>query len=191
MQIEFLPGLTNVIRFPVEERVRPSIMLLHEIEPDVREVMNVAESFQFAGPDLGLTDATDRETAVYIAEQILPAEPHELTVRLDALLQPVVERAVAACRAAHAASTRAVEAQQTLYRAKVEGGYLLPPLEARATALTEHAAKLLIEAYDHCQEARGVSRAVWYARRGETWRPYDVTEETERFLLGIEPAAVA
>jgi len=32
---------------------------------------------------------------------------------------------------------------------------------------------------------------VWYARRGETWRPYDVTEETERFLLGIEPAAVA
>ena len=46
MQIELLPGLTNVIRFPLEERVRPSIMLLHEIEPDVREVLNLAEAFQ-------------------------------------------------------------------------------------------------------------------------------------------------
>jgi hypothetical protein len=121
---------------------------------------------------------------VYIAEQILPAEPHELTVRLDALLQPVVERAVMACRVAHAAATRSVEAQQKLYRAKLEGGYWLAAVEERATSLTEHAAKLLIEAHDRCQEARGVSRAVWYARRGETWRPYDVTEETERFLLG-------
>ena len=183
MQIELLPGLTNVIRFPLEERVRPSIMLLHEIEPDVREVMNLAEAFQFAGPDLDLERATDRETAVYIAEQILPAEPHELKVKLDALL-PVVEQAVAACRAAHTASKSAVQAHQKLHEATVGSGFCLGPLEDRATSLTEHAVRLLIAAYDCCQQAHGVSRAVWYARRGETWRPYDATEEAERFLLG-------
>jgi hypothetical protein len=184
VQIELLPGLTNVIRFPLEERVRPSIMLLHEIEPDVREVLNLAEAFQFAGPDLDLEHATDRETAAYIAEQILPAEPHELKVKLDALLQPVVEQAVEACRAAHAASKSAVQAQQKRHEATVGSGFWLGPLEARATSLTEHAVRLLIAAYDACQQAHGVSRAVWYARRGEPWRPFDATEEAERFLLG-------
>jgi hypothetical protein len=184
VQIELLPGLTNVIRFPLEERVRPSIMLLHEIEPDVREVMNLAEAFQFTGPNLGLERAVDEETAAYIAEQILPAEPHELKVKLDALLQPVVDQAVEACRAAHAASKRAVAAHQTLHEATVGTGYSLGPLEARASSLTRQAVRLLIAAYDCCQQAHGVSRAVWYARRGEAWRPFDATEEAERFLLG-------
>ena len=72
MNIELLPNLTNVIRFPVEEVAEPSYELLTEIEPDVREVMLVAEAFQLEGDDPGRQDATDRETATYIAEQIVP-----------------------------------------------------------------------------------------------------------------------
>ena len=49
MNIELLPGLTNVIRFPLEERARPSCELLREIEPDIREVMSVAEAFGLDG----------------------------------------------------------------------------------------------------------------------------------------------
>ena len=184
MQIELLPGPTNVIRFPLEERVRPSIMLLHEIEPDVRELMNLAAAFQFTEPNLGVERAADQEAAAYIAEQILPAEPHELKLQLDALLQPVVDEAVEACRTAHAASKSAAAAHEKLYGATVGTGYCLGPLEARAASLTQHAVRLLIEAYNCCQRAHGVSRAVWYARRGEAWRPFDATEEAERFLLG-------
>ena len=39
----------NVIRFPVELRAKPSIEVLMEIQPDVREVMLVAEAFGLDG----------------------------------------------------------------------------------------------------------------------------------------------
>jgi hypothetical protein len=50
MRIELLPGLTNVIRFPVERRARPTLDLLREIAPDPREVGNVAEAFGLDNP---------------------------------------------------------------------------------------------------------------------------------------------
>ena len=190
MQIELTPGLTNVIRFPVEERVDPSIPLLFEIEPDVREVLAIEESFQLEGIDEGLFEASDRETATYIAEQILPtAGGARLRSLLDELLSPIVADAVTACRQAHAASTRAVEAEQKALTAKVAGSRWVALLEAEATSRTEQAARLLIAAHNACRRAHGVNRAVWFAREGEKWRPYDIGEETERVLLGIRPAA--
>ena len=188
MNIEMLPGLGNVIRFPLEQRVSPSISLLNEIQPDVREVLLIEEAFQLDGMDDGLFVATDRETARYIAEQVLPAPPSELRRLLDGLLEPVVRRAVEACRSAHDATTRAVEAQKLAHAAALQGGHWMAPLEGRAMSLTEHAAVLLIEAHNRCQEAHGVDRAVSFARQGDSWRPYDHTEETEMLLLGIKPA---
>ncbi len=38
MRIEFMPGMTNVVRFPLEVRVEPSLELLLDIAPDCREV---------------------------------------------------------------------------------------------------------------------------------------------------------
>ena len=63
MRIEMLPGLTNVIRFPVERRARPTLELLREIAPDPREVGNVAEAFGLDYPVSGLRDAADASTA--------------------------------------------------------------------------------------------------------------------------------
>jgi hypothetical protein len=184
VQIELLPGLTNVVRFPLEERVRPSLDLLLEIEPDVNEVSLVAEGFQLDGPDYGLMDAADEATAEYIAEHILPLPQPEQRAQLDAVLEHALKRAVAACRAAHGAATRAVSAEKALHAATVEGGYWLAPLQERASLLTQRNAELLIAAYDACQEAYGVSRAVWCARRGETWEPRNMEADVERFLLG-------
>ena len=70
MRIELLTGTTNVMRFPVERRARPTLDLLREIEPDVREVLQVAESFQLPLPGAELRDAVDEE----VAEHILPSE---------------------------------------------------------------------------------------------------------------------
>ena len=44
MRIELMPGMTNVVRFPLENRVQPSIALLRAIAPDCREVELVAEA---------------------------------------------------------------------------------------------------------------------------------------------------
>ncbi len=88
VNIEMLPGLTNVIRFPVEQRARPSYGLLVEIEPDIREVLNVAEAFGLEGADPNLKDATDQETARYLAEQVLPVAGPDLNKVLDELLAP-------------------------------------------------------------------------------------------------------
>ncbi len=70
----------NVIRFPVELRAKPSIEVLMEIQPDVREVMLVAEAFGLDGPDLEGREKADRAMAATIAEADLPADPEELRV---------------------------------------------------------------------------------------------------------------
>jgi len=173
MNIEMLPGLTNVIRFPLEERARPSYELLGEIEPDIREVMNVAEAFGLDGYDPNLKDATDRETARYLAEHVLPVAGPGLNRLLDEMMSPAVERAVAACRVAHASSLRTVEAQQRLHAATVGGSSWLEPLEERAEATTKETAELLLAASARCQEVRGMKRAIGFARKGESWVAYD------------------
>ena len=45
MRVELLPGMTNVVRFPLEHRARRTLELLRGVAPDVREVLNVAEAF--------------------------------------------------------------------------------------------------------------------------------------------------
>jgi len=182
LNIEMLPGLTNVIRFPVEQRARPSYQLLVEIEPDIREVMNVAEAFGLEGVDPTLKDATDQETARYLAEQVLPIAGSDLNATLDGLLAPAVDRAVEACRSAHASSVRTVAAHQKLHGAKLGGSSWLEPLEERADTSTRETAELLVAASARCQEVRGMKRAIDLARKGEAWTPYDTRTDALDWL---------
>ena len=177
-----LPGLTNVVRFPVEQRARPSYALLLEIEPDIREVMNVTEAFGLDGYDPDLKDATDRETARFLAEQVLPVGHPDLAGVLDEMLAPAVEEAVSACRAAHVSSMRTTEAQQRLHAAKVGGNSWLEGLEDRAAQSTQETAELLVAASARCQEVRGMNRAIGFARRGQAWTPYDPQAESMAWL---------
>jgi hypothetical protein len=57
MRIELLSGETNVLRFPVEQRARPTLELLRDLAPDVREVLAVAEAY---GLDMPVNDLQDR-----------------------------------------------------------------------------------------------------------------------------------
>jgi hypothetical protein len=188
VQIELIPGLSNVVRFPVEDRVAPSMDLLNQIGPDADEVAAVAESFQLDEDDPGLQDATDRETARYIAEHILPLglDADALKLRLAELLDPVVGRAVLACREHRKVATAAYAAHEVALKAKTEGGYWLEPLEEKADALTTQAAHLFLEAAARLRVARGVSRAVGFARRGEKWVPYDPVQDTREWLAQLD-----
>ena len=173
MNIELLPNLTNVVRFPLEERARPSYEVMTEIAPDIREVAYVAESFGLDGDDIGLKDATDWETAVYIADHITPIAGTRLNELLDELMKPALERAVLACHLAHRSSVKSAEAHHKLNRAQVNGGYWTEAMEEKVTELTTETARLLIQASARCEEVRGMRRAVEFARKGEPWVAYD------------------
>ncbi len=180
MNVEMLPGLDNVVRFPIELRVAPSMEVIYEIEPDCREVFQVAESFKLELPDPDLANQVDAETAIYIAEQILPLTHAEQKTALGEMLDPVVKRAVHACRFMDRVSKQSVQAELALLQAQTDGGcYHLPLLEEKANALSNQAAELLILAYVRCREAHGAYRAISMAQRGETWTPYRVADTTE------------
>ena len=75
MRIELLPGETNVLRFPVEQRARPTLELLRDLAPDVREVLAVAEAYGLDMPVNDLRDRVDLSTAEHIANQVPAARP--------------------------------------------------------------------------------------------------------------------
>jgi hypothetical protein len=179
MRIELVVGTTNVVRFPVERRARPTMDLLRVIAPDVREVLLLVESFGLALPEGDPRQAADAEMADQVANHVRP-EPGALRqAELDALLAPIVARAVAACRAAHDAALAATKAQQRVIDAQSQGGYWLQPMEERAESLTGIAAQRLVEAHLQSEEAEGASRAVSLAKRGQAWVPFDLQAEAE------------
>jgi len=187
MRIELLPGMTNVVRFPVERRARPTLDLLREIAPDVREVLNLAEAFGMEAPVRDLRGRADAATAEHIANQV-PAGGPERSVMLAELLDPVVAAAVDACRAAHDASLEAAAARETLRRAHTAWhGWIEPLLRERAEALTARATCLLLAAHGAAEQAEGVARAVGLARRGEVWAPRDGRAEADA-LFGFAAA---
>lgn len=178
MNIEMLPGLDNVVRFPIEQRLAPSMDIIGEIAPDCREVARVGESFMLEAPDPDLFDQVDLETALYIAEHIRPLSPAERKVALKELLDPVVKRAVDACRDMDRVSRQSVQAEQRLNRAEVAGSSTLWPLVEAADALANRAAELLLLAHARCQEAHGAHRAIGLALRDDPWVPHSMAETT-------------
>lgn len=181
---------TNVVQFPVELRVAPSMALIREMEPDLRDVAFAGESLGLGVPAPDLQERVAAETAQQIVGQVLPLAPAARRRALDDLLRPVVARAVEACREAERATTMSAKAARDVLIALAEGGHWMEPLEKRADALLHEAAALLIVAHGRCQEAHGVSHAVDLARWGQAWTPSRSAElaewlsETRRVLGG-------
>src|SRR5271165_4442469 len=148
MRYETMTLGSNVIRFPVELRAKPSIDLLIEIAPDSREVELIAEAFGFDAPDPDGRSKADRAMAEMIAKTDLPADPKERRAALNAMLTPLVERAVAACGKARQAALRSDVAEMI---AKTD----LPadPKERRA-ALNAMLTPLVERAVAACGKAR-------------------------------------
>lgn len=179
MNVDLLPGQDNVVRFPVERRARPTLDLMREIAPDSREVSLWAEGFGLEEPPHDLRRRVDARTAKYIADQVPPEPGEARRAALEALLAPLVEEAVRACRDAHDAALANAEAQRRRLEAATAGRPWAEHLRGRADEAARRAAELLIEAHARCEEAEGAARAVDFARRGEPWRPHDPREVGE------------
>lgn len=166
--------LSNVVRFPSELRVLPSIAPIGALEPDLLDVMLLADSLGLDVPAPDLCDRVDEETARYVAEQVLPLTASERRRALDGLLRPVLLAAVDTCRSAALAVRRWAGAAADVRQARAEGGQWMAPLEGIAAALLHDAGCAVVEAHCRCCEARGVGRAVRLAHRGEAWVPRDL-----------------
>src|ERR1700757_3674768 len=104
MRWELLPGTGNVYRFPVELAAKPTADLLRSVAPDVREVSLVAESFGLDEPTIGIRDGADRAMTERIAATTCwPEDARARRAALEAMLKPLVERALRMCREARKA----------------------------------------------------------------------------------------
>ena len=186
MQTALLPGTSNVLRFPVERRALPTLALLREIAPDMREVWAVAEAFSLTPPPHNLRDTADADAAEHIANHA-PAGGPAREAMLAGMLNAVVLPAVTAVRSAHDAWAEAHEARQALLRAQASGGFWIEPLRDRSAKLGLRLAELLVTAHAQAEAALGVARAVDLARRGETWVPHS-TRALEAEVFGLQRA---
>jgi hypothetical protein len=182
MRYETMTLGSNVIRFPVELRAKPSIDLLIEVAPDSREVELIAEAFGFDAPGPDGRSKADRTMAETIAKTDLPADPKERRAALNAMLKPLVDRAVAACGEARQTALRSDEAGAKLANAQIEGGYWLAPLEDAANHWALESARLQLNAYEAAEAAHGAGRAIEFAKRGEPWRPSNVEEDVDALI---------
>jgi hypothetical protein len=188
MRIELVAGTTNVVRFPIERRARPTLALLREIAPDSRAVDQLVEAFGIDCCQYEVRPAADRAMAEHILNHVPPELGSARRAVLQSLLAPLVKQAVDACRKAYDAAATAAAARDFLARAQTEGGYWLAPLEARARLRTREAARLLVEAHLAAEEAEGAARAIRMALCGEEWRPFDVHAEAAA-LFGFDRLA--
>jgi len=184
MASDRLAGTYNVIRFPIEERARPTLGLMRELAPDVRGIELTAEAFGLPLPPVDFRHRVDGEAAEYVMNHIDAGPGAARDAALRALLDPLVVGAVAASRAWRRAATAAADARRRVAQARTEGSYWMEALEQRLNELEREAADLLVDAYVRNEEAEGVARAVRLARSGQAWAPYDVQQEAEALFFG-------
>lgn len=182
--------MSNVIRFPVEERMRPTLDVMREHAPDVRMVEMAAEAFELTLPPLDFRHRVDAEAAEFILNNVQQEPGRARTEGLDGLLDPLVREAVQAGHAARRAAEDAGTAREQLDAARQEGGYWIAALEGRCETLDRRAAELLVEAHLRYEEAEGVARAVRLARSRQDWVPFNLSAEAEA-LFGFPVARQA
>lgn len=182
MAPELLPGTTNVVRFPIDERGRPTLELMRMLSPDVRTLDLLAEGYGLELPPLDFRDRVDAEAAEHILNHLDPEAGPRRGEQLQALLDPLVVTAVEKARAARAAWALVGEGRRQLGQARREGGYWLQALEDRLNVQERRAAEATIEAHLRAEEAEGVARAVSLARQGAVWTPRSVTADMDALL---------
>ena len=182
MADNLLPGTTNVVRFPVEERGRPTLDLMRLLAPDVRTLDMLASAYDLDLPMMDFRDRVDAEAAEHILNHLDSEPGARRRVQLRAMLEPLVATAVEAARSARRAWSAVGEGRRQLMQAKSDGGFWLQALGERLNEQERRAAEATIEAHLRAEEAEGVARAVHLAQEGEMWLPRDVAADMDALL---------
>ena len=162
-------SITNVVRFPVEKRVQPTLNSLRELVPEREIISKILQKYGLALPTVCFRQYADVETAEYIQRNI---EVRQGTIRdqmLSGLLDPTVFEAVAAIHEWQHLVRSAEASQRHLSELKADEGRGFGALAQQHEVLERQAANLLLKAYVLCEKAEGVARAVNLAREGQIW----------------------
>ena len=171
MEIDHLPGTSGVVRFPVERRAKPTLLLAEELAP--RSDLAAAMSDERAG-DEGRPDTL---AAVVDAFTTL-AETLEFSMGVEAALAHLramnavqVERACTLGWAYQDAEAAAEQAQLKLRNAKAAGfDGLLDGLDEQVRRTRSEWTFRALAARAAADAARGAREALDCFERGEPWR---------------------
>ena len=177
------PG--NVVRFPTDRQITPSMDFLREIAPDHWKVARVAGHFGLPLPDTDVRSDADRQVADYIVNHVRPEPGAARRNALHALMAPLMRQAVDACRLACDAEQRIAEARDKLNARRMSRCTGLAALMEEIHQISERSAALLIEAYLRTEVAEGASRAVGMALRGECWVPLDCQTNGNDIMVAL------
>lgn len=173
MELDVLPGATNVVRFPVELRAMPSLEILRLLACARDDAIQMADLY---GLDVewNMRDRVGAEVHGE-ASRLCRTGSQDLDMAarvaaLESLLAPLLADGVALCRAALEVSGRAEAARRRLGGVPVRS-WLHEELRDRADALTGAAMAASVDAYHAVEEVEGVARALALVRAGEAWSP--------------------
>ena len=125
-----------MVRFPVELVAKPTSDLLRSVAPDVREVSLVAEAFGLDEPPMEVRNASDRAMAERIAATTCwPEDARAKRAAIEAMLKPLVERALRMCREAREAGLRSDDAAEKFVSARARGRLLAEAAQGRVRLL--------------------------------------------------------
>ena len=171
MEIDHLPGTGGVVRFPVERRAKPTLLLAEELAP--RSDLAAAMADELAG-DEGRPDTLAEAAGAFTTL----AEALEFSMGVEAVLAHLramnavqVERACALGWAYRDAEVAAEQAQLKLRNAEAAG------FDGLLDGLDEQVRRTRSEWTFRAFAARAAADAAWGARealdcheRGERWR---------------------
>jgi hypothetical protein len=182
MTNDLFSGTTNVVRFPVEERGRPTLDLMRLLAPDVRTLDMLSEAYNLELAEPAFRDQVDAEAAEHILNHLETEMGARRQVQLREMLEPLVASAVDAARQARRAWAAVGEGRRQLAQARNDGGFRLPAVETRLNEQELRAAEATVKAHLRVEEAEGVARAVHLAQQGQVWLPRDVAADMDALL---------
>lgn len=172
----------SVVRFPLELR-ETSLLTLGDVEPDVRQIDLVAEAFGLDVPDEDIAQQAEIETVETLTTMHLPNDAKARRGVLQRMESEALRPAIAASREARRAMKAAGEMQVRAAAAKSAGDASARFFGGLAEDAARTSAVRMLAAFRLAQRARGVSRAIGFALRGENWTPFDIQAETDWLIV--------
>jgi hypothetical protein len=168
--------IENLVRFPVEQRARPSYEMMCDLAPDSRMIPAIAEALDVDDIDPSLRHAADRDMAESLALMTMPESAAARRQFFAALHEQALAPAIAASIEAKRLADDAYRASRVAIAARQRKELNSFSLGHRANHFLNASARAAMEAHRLCEIAAGKCRALTLAEMHEVWVPFDAQE---------------
>lgn len=163
--------MTNVVRFPIEQRLISSYEVMVDLAPDYREVSLMAERWDLGLPDVEYRQEIERMTVDEIDRISPEAGLVGRRTQLNEMRASAIAAAIRASSEARDAVADCQRADEVARMAEARDDVNAYALRRRAEKVERKAAVALLEGYQRCEAACAVSRVVGLSLTGRAWHP--------------------